>query len=198
MIDNSVNVGDFLSPNEQLSLMVLKPIDGSTQGSSEHPCHIFGNGVEIENRVCSRATHEGKSTLGRGNRMILKQDLRLKEPGVDIVKVHFIPQTSVKDRATDPFYVPPEDQQKVKADCIIGFLSMASYIKDQKLSIVGHEQNVDYYLLAATEPGLALFLITNCGFRGNARTGQAWVLASEFSASDNIDKMLAYYKQITD
>lgn len=183
---------------ERTPPIFLKPVEGKTQGSSEHPCYIFGNGVEIENRVSSRATYEGQSTLGKNRIPILKQDLRRNQPGVDIVKVHFLPKTSLADRASDPALVPPEEKSKITLDCIQGFMSLGHSLAKNEVVISDHQSTEDFYLLAHTNPGLALFLINSCGFRRNARSGLAWVRASEFSTEDNINKMLSHYQKLVD
>lgn len=188
---------DYENP-DRLNPIFLKLREGKTQGSSEHPCYVFGNGVELENRVCMRATYEGQSTLGNNPKQILKRDLRLDQPGIDIVKVHFLPKTSIAERASDPALVPNEEKAKIKIDCLQGFMSLANSLAKNEIVISNHPSTDDFYILANTNPGLALFLINSCGFRGNARSGQAWIRASEFSTEDNINKMLDHYKKIAD
>lgn len=188
---------DYENP-DRLNPIFLKPREGKTQGSSEHPCYVFGNGVELENRVCMRATYEGQSSLGNNPKPILKRDLRLDQPGIDIVKTHFLPKTSVAERANDPDQVSTEERGKIKIDCLQGFMSLANSLAKNEIVISNHASTDDFYILADTNPGLALFLINACGFRGNARSGQAWIRASEFSTNDNIKKMLDHYKKLAD
>ncbi len=200
MLDNplAVNMDTSLSNPEQhhLTPIFLQPRESVTGGKSEYPCFVFGNGVEIENRVCSKVKQEGIKVNHHGiTSANLVRDIRRNAEGIDIVKVHFLPETSVTERASDVSQVPPQERAKIRTDCIQGFLSLAKSLVKNELSIVGHNSATDFYLLAEGTPGLALFLINNCSFRGNARTGRAWIRASEFSTEDNMHKMIKIYQQ---
>jgi len=87
--------------------------------------------------------------------------------GTDVVRVHFLPKTSLSERANDPELIPPEEKDKIRKDCIQGFLSLASGLANHSVLINNHNNGDDYYLYADTNVGMALFLINSCGFRGN-------------------------------
>lgn len=183
---------------EHASPVYLQPVEGKT-GMNDDPCLVYGNGVEIETVVRYKSPLEKVILESNGNtRQHLAQQGGTNARGVDIVKVHFLPKTSLAERASDPALVAQEEKEKIKVDCIQGFMSLAHGLVKNEVAISDHQPTDDFYLLADTNPGLALFLINSCGFRGNARSGQAWVRASEFSTQENIDKMLNFYKSLVE
>lgn len=152
----------------------LQPMEGKT-GIADDPCLVYGNGVEIETIVHYKSPVEKTIVRPDGSsRQQLSRQGGVNAQGVDIVRVHFLPKTSLSERASDPTLVPHEEKEQIKVDCIQGFMSLAHGLAKNEVVISDHQSEEDFYLLADTNPGLALFLINSCGFRGNARSGQAW------------------------
>lgn len=168
----------------------------SKTGLFDDDCVFIGNGVEIETTVWGKSPKESEITLDTGrNEFRLAKQVGPYAKGVDIVKVHFVPKTSIAERANEPELVPFEEKAKIRLDAIFGFLSLAYYLLKDEFTIKGHDSKEDFYLYADTNPGFALFLLQNCGFRGSCRSGEVWIKRSEFTSSQNIEKMLLAYKK---
>jgi hypothetical protein len=156
---------------------IFKPL--GRKNVVERPGLIFGNGVEIETTVWVKASEIG-----------------LVPADANVVKIHFLPKTSKSEQTNHPNLVPKAEKAQVKIDAITGFLELAEAIKNQKVKIANHNSEHDFFLCANTNIGLALFLKQNCGFDGEWRTGQVWILSSNFTSNSNIDSMSKKLKSI--
>jgi len=152
------------------------------------PCLIFGNGVEIEtvvdgiNPKNSSQSDRLKICIGSNNTWNIK--------GTDVVQIHFLPTTPLTSRTNDPTHILESEKNQIRIDCLIGFLSLARAITQNEVTITRHKSGDDFYLYADTNQGFALFLIQNCGFKGSARSGKVWIIASQFVAKKNIQRMM--------
>jgi hypothetical protein len=166
----------------------ITPIEATT-GASEIPCLIFGNGVEIETVVYARTAGEVGIPNRQGRTILTLPHSYLKSnKGIDIVKVHFLPQTLQGERVCTPEEVPKDEKNKIAHDCVKGFLGMARALKSGDIDING-QQSDDYYLYANTSPRFAAFLRARCGFHGTAGEPEVWIKKSEFISEDNIKHM---------
>ena len=168
----------------------------ATTGMHDVPCLVFGNGVEIETIVSFKTTRElSKETSDGRITRVLPLKIGKDVVGTDIVRVHFLPRTSVSSRTNDPDLVPGNQRKQVALDCIAGFLSMAEAFNRNDIKITNQEGD-DYYLLATTNSRFAAFLRQRCGFRGNAGGSDAWIRKSELSSEENIKHMRESYNLI--
>ncbi len=176
---------------------LLSPRESKT-GINNDPCLVFGNGVEIETRVWCKSPSETIRVDAQGKtRRILAKKMGPNATGVDVVKVHFVPSTSVAERANDPDLIPLDEKAQIKADCMHGYISLALALKKNEVTISSHEAGSDFYLFADTNARFANFLVNNCGFTGSHEASQVWVKASEFSSTENILQMTAAFIQFS-
>jgi hypothetical protein len=159
---------------------------------------VFGNGVQIDTQVIEKAGPEvitedpdtGVQTysLPRGDRNLVQ--------GMDVVQVHFVPNTARLTRVSKPENIPQEEIGQVRIDCLTGFLSLAYALKANRVQIIDHQNGADFFLFSHTNTRLAAFLRTRCGFRGTLGGIQVWVEASKFTSDENIAHMLLQLEQL--
>jgi hypothetical protein len=172
------------------------PAREAVTGMRKTPCLIFGNGVEIETVVYAKTNQESKH-LDRDWKTIfvLPQKIGTHVTGTDIVKVHFLPKTSLAERADEPELVSEGEVRQIQRDAMPGFLSLAQALKKNEVQIQGKDGD-DFYLFADTNERFAAFLRQRCGFRGTLGGTQAWIKKSEFVSDENINKMIETRKLI--
>ena len=79
----------------------------SVTGLLKDPFMVFGNGVEIEITVYAKTTQESVHTTKDWRQIfVLPQRTDKNFSGTDVVKIHFLPKTSIAERANDPAFVP--------------------------------------------------------------------------------------------
>lgn len=163
----------------------------STTGLIPKPCLVFGNGIEIETVVYAKTTQETSRVAKDGQTiMVLPQRVGPNATGTDIVKVHFVPKTSLAERAHDPEEVAATERGQIKIDAMLGFLSLAQSLAHNQIHIAEHGED-DFYLFADTNPGFAAFLRNRCGFRGTIGGTEVWIKKSEFISDENLNRMIA-------
>lgn len=162
----------------------------ATTGLFHTPCLVFGNGVEIETSVYAKTTQESEH-LAKDGRTIRVLPIRLGDnlQGTDVVKIHFIPKTSLAERANDPLLVSEDEKPQIAMDCLTGFIALAHALRDRGVEIKDHRKEDDFYLFADTNFDFAEFLRKNCGFRGTDNGDWVWIRKNEFASDGNITKM---------
>jgi hypothetical protein len=155
---------------------------------------IFGNGVHLELKV-SFCTEGEREFLVKNQKMT--DILPSPSGGIDVVNVHFLPVTSTSEVIVAPADVPDSERAQFALDCLAGFITLAEWLRDDKITIPMHHFRDDFYLFAETNVRFAAFLRSRCGFRGPyshySGATHAWVKKSEFASDENIEKMRGQY-----
>lgn len=157
------------------------------------PCIVFGNGVEIETKVWAKTKLGVIQRYSKDGRLITRLPITIGQnvEGTDIVKVHFVPETSLADRADDPALVPANERVQISLGCVNGFIKMAESLNKDEIDIEGHDPGQDFYMLADTEAQFAAFMRRRLGFKGEVGSGMVWIRASEFASEENIENLKA-------
>ncbi|HYD35152.1 MAG TPA: hypothetical protein VD999_03750 [Vitreimonas sp.] len=199
MLENNAQIGlevnktQDLGPVLNTNLVVPRE---SVTGFENTPCLVFGNGVEIETVVYAKSTQENVREMADGRSVLSLHQRRGSDgEGTDVVKVHFLPTTSLAERASDPEQVAESEKWHIQIDAITGFLSMANaFTKDQ--IIISNGSSPDYYLFMDTNPQFAAFMRLRCGFRGTIGGTQVWIKRSEFTSEENRALMSSFLESL--
>lgn len=181
--------------NEQLLQPAIK--EGKT-GVSGTSCLIFENGVEIELKSTMKTPGEVEVVRSNGRKEMHLPVIGAssKQNLIDLVKVHFLPKTSLADRANDPDEVAESEKSKIMLECVEGFIQMAQAFKDDLVNIESLHPQRDYFLYVDTNPQLVALLRTRCGFTAAVGGTHAWIKKSEFCSDENIQRMKQEYQRM--
>jgi len=156
----------------------------------------FGNGIIVDKNVHFEFIREDATELG--NSLYIMPREALQTNNINIVGLHFLPNTENHMQVSYPDLVPNNEKAQIAYDCVEGFLSLAFFLKEGN-EIILDQNNSDFYFLVSTTPRFAAFLKNRIGMRGETKGSQVWIRKSEFISDENIARMkenLQFFREL--